>query len=343
MNVGIIFGGKSAEHEVSIQSAKNIVEALDKNKFTPVLIGISKEGKWFLLEELPKTEVVESENELKIIPGGGSQFLTTDKKSVSVEVVFPVLHGPNGEDGTIQGLFRMADVPFVGSGLLGSAVAMDKQVSKKLLESKGISVAKYLSFEESANIDSIEKEFNYPVFVKPANLGSSVGVSKAKSRKDLKSALEKAFRYDNKVLVEEFIDGKEFECSVLGNRKPKASKVGEVRPEDFYSYEEKYSDKSQTELKIPADIDQSLENEIRKIAVEAFKVNMCKGMARIDFLVTGKRIYVNELNTIPGFTKISMYPKLWEVSGVDYQNLITELIELALENYKDKDELKTSY
>ncbi|MGM0438916.1 MAG: D-alanine--D-alanine ligase family protein [Patescibacteria group bacterium] len=341
MNIAIIFGGKSAEHEVSIQSAKNVVKTLDKDKFNPILIGISKSGKWFLLNNVPENEVKEKGELLTIKPGSGKRFLSPKVKSI--DAVFPVLHGPNGEDGTIQGLFKMVDIPFVAPGVLGSASAMDKEVSKLLMEAKGIDVADWLTFEEKVDLELVEKKFNYPVFVKPANLGSSVGVSKAKNRKELKVAIKEAFNFDNKILVEEFIDGKELECSVLGNTEPKASKVGEIKPKDFYSYKEKYSDESNTELIIPADINKSLEGEIRKIAIQAFKANMCEGMARVDFLVAKDRIYVNEINTIPGFTKISMYPKLWDESGLKYQDLITKLIELGLQRYEKENKLKTSY
>jgi D-alanine-D-alanine ligase len=326
MNVAIIFGGKSAEHEVSLRSAKNIVEALDKDKFNPFLIGISKNGKWFLHNQIPEKEVVDNSNLIQITPGAGNKFLSNLPK---IDVVFPVLHGPNGEDGTIQGLFEMANIPYVGPGVLSSAIAMDKVVSKILLKNAGIPVADSLFFKNQADFDLIEKKFDYPLFVKPANLGSSVGVSKVKNRKELKKAVREAFKYDQKILVEEFINGREIECSVLGNKKIRASRVGEIKAKDFYSYTEKYSDKSNTELIIPAQINADLEDKIRERAKKAFKVLECRGMARVDFLVTDSTAYVNEINTIPGFTRISMYPKLWEETGINYTDLITKLIRLA--------------
>ena len=340
MNIGIIFGGKSAEHKISLESAKNVVFALDKDKFTPVLIGISQKGEWFLCDEIPKDKVVGGRKKINLTPGAGKEFLSSGPK---IDVVFPVLHGPNGEDGTIQGLFRMMEIPFVGPGVLGSSAAMDKEVSKILLQNRGIKVADWISFQAEASVDLIEDKFNYPVFVKPANLGSSVGVSKAENRKGLEKAIDEAFEYDKKILVEEFIDGRELECSVLGNKNPKASRVGEVKTEEFYSYEEKYADQSNAELVIPAKIDQYLERDLQKIAIKAFESNMCRGMARVDFLVTGKEIYVNELNTIPGFTKISMYPKLWQETGLKYSKLLDRLIDLALKRDQEYKKLKTSY
>ena len=324
MNVAIIFGGKSAEHEVSLRSAQSILNALE-DKFNPILIGISKKGEWFLCDKIPNKELVEGKKRIIIEPGKG--FLDAD-------VVFPVLHGPNGEDGAIQGFFRMMNIPFVGPGVLGSSTAMDKEVSKVLLQSKEIPVVDWISFKRVASIEKVESRFDYPVFVKPANLGSSVGVSKAKNRSELKSSIDKAFTYDEKIIVERAVEGRELECSVLGNLKPRTSIVGEIKPNDFYSYEEKYSDDSSAELLVPADISDELEDELQKLAIRAFKANMCEGMARVDFLVEDSNIFVNELNTIPGFTNISMYPKLWEESGLSFSNLVAELIELAKARHK---------
>ncbi len=333
MNIAIIFGGKSAEHEVSLRSARSILDALD-DQFNPILIGISKKGEWFLCDKIPNDQVTEGRSEVNLSPGKGL---------LNVDVAFPVLHGPNGEDGTIQGLFRMMDIPFVGPGVLGSSIAMDKEVSKILLKSKKIPVVDWISFKDEVSVEDVEEKFDYPVFVKPANLGSSVGVSKAKNREELMEATDKAFEYDEKIIVERAIDGKELECSVLGNLNPKASIIGEIRPDDFYSYEEKYSDNSNTELLVPADISKELQKRLQKLAVRAFKANMCEGMARVDFLVENQKIYVNELNTIPGFTNISMYPKLWEESGLDFSDLVTELIRLAVDRHDRRKKLKTTY
>ncbi len=334
MNVAIIFGGKSAEHEVSLRSARSILNALDKSQFTPILIGISKDGKWFLCDEIPDDEVVEGKSEVTIMPGKGL---------LDASVAFPVLHGPNGEDGTIQGLFRMIDIPFVGPGVLGSSTAMDKEVSKILLKNKEIPVVDWISFKDEIDIESVEEKFNYPIFVKPANLGSSVGVSKVKNRDELIEAADKAFQYDEKIIVERAVDGKELECSVLGNLNPKTSIIGEIRPDDFYSYEEKYSDDSSTELLVPANISDKLEGKLQRLAIRVFKANMCEGMARVDFLVEDGNIFVNELNTIPGFTNISMYPKLWEESDLSFSDLVTKLIRLAMDRHRRRKNLRASY
>lgn len=343
MNLALIFGGKSAEHEVSLRSAKNIYSALDKDKFSPVLIGITKRGGWFYFDRIPEREVKNNGRRVSLIPGS-DEWLSVNGKKMDVEVVFPILHGPNGEDGTIQGLLKLLDVPFVGADSLSSAVAMDKEVSKILLQNKGLKVADWITFKREADIEKIENRFDYPLFVKPSNLGSSVGVSKVKNKRQLKKAIDLAFTYDEKILIEEFIDGKELECSVLGNKDPQASPIGEIKPKDkFYSYEEKYSDESKTELIVPAEINSDLEREIQKKAVKAFKSNMCTGMARVDFLVTDEEIYVNELNTIPGFTKISMYPKLWQEENLSYRGLISRLIELAIEEHEDSKKLKNDH
>lgn len=344
MNTALIFGGKSAEHTVSLRSAKNIYNAIDKEKFTPILIGISKKGEWFLFNSIPEGEIKDNGNKLTVIPGDGDSFLKLENEKIKVAIAFPILHGPNGEDGTIQGLFKMANIPFVGPSVLGSAVAMDKAISKRLLRENGVKIVDYLVLRSNSNAkEKIEEKFNYPVFVKPANLGSSIGVSKIKSKEALKEALKEAFSYDRKVIVERAIDGKELECSVLGNENPEASRVGEIVSKDFYTYEEKYNDDSQTELKIPAEINEELEKKIKCQAVKAFKALNCEGMARVDFLVENGDIYVNELNTIPGFTEISMYPKLWNISGIEYKELITKLLDLAIERFNREKDLKVSY
>ncbi len=341
MNILILFGGKSTEHEISIKSAKNIFKFLNKERFKPLLVGISKKGSWFLCDEVSEKAIKNSSIKLKVTPSGGKNFLYSKEKKIdSVDFVFPALHGFNGEDGTIQGLLDSVDIPFAFSGVLGSAAAMDKDISKILMQSKGIPVVDYLAFKKSADLDIIEERFNYPIFVKPATLGSSIGISKARDRKSIQTAIKEAFKYDEKILIEESINGRELECSVLGNQNPKASCVGEIKTEDFYSYEEKYSEESKTELIIPADIDISLEKKIRRIAIQAFKALMCEGVARVDFFAVRDRVYVNEINTIPGFTINSMCPKLWEESGLEYKDLITELINLGIKRYEEKKILK---
>lgn len=310
--VGIIFGGQSAEHEVSIQSARNIVEAMDKDKYEVTEIFIDKNGEWFV-------------NSASVNP---FDILKT------VEVVFPIVHGTNGEDGALQGLLRMVGVPFVGADVLGSAVGMDKDVMKRLLRDAGIPIGKFVTTRKSDELsyDQAVDKLGVPLFVKPANAGSSVGVHKVKSAEEYASALMDAFKYDTKVLVEEYIKGREIECAVLGNYEPRASLPGEVQAShEFYSYDAKYIDPNGAKIIIPADLSTELVLEVQEIAIKTFQTLECYGLARVDVFVTPEnKIIVNEINTLPGFTSISMYPKMWQVSGINYTDLISKLIELAL-------------
>ncbi len=360
IRVGLLFGGKSAEHEVSLQSAKSIVEAIDKNKYEVVLLGIDKSGQWHLNEA--STYLLHADNPKLIALNKGSEKVTlvpgvkSERNLVSlrradgvggVDVVFPVLHGPYGEDGTVQGLLKMADVPFVGSDVLGAAVSMDKDVMKRLLKEAGIPTPQFRAFHRSAAAPlykDVLEALGSPVFVKPANLGSSVGVAKVKSEREFDKAVADAFRYDHKILVEQSIAGREIECSVLGNEEPIASLPGEVKPTHaFYSYDAKYIDEHGAELVIPAQLAPEVVRRVQELAVATFKVLCCAGMARVDFFVTpDNKVYVNELNSIPGFTKISMYPKLWEASGIPYTELIDRLIQLALQRADRDKELKTT-
>lgn len=360
IRVGIIFGGKSAEHEVSLQSAKNIIDAIDKDKYEVVLIGLDKEGKWYLNETSqfllnmtnPKLiQLNKSDNKVALIPGEKSNQLVNMNNYQSlgqIDVAFPVLHGPFGEDGTVQGLLKLANIPFVGADVLGSAVGMDKDVMKRLLRDAGIPISKFLAFNfgcEEIDYEEVVKQLGTPLFIKPANLGSSVGISKATNKEEFEKAINLAFEFDNKIIVEEFIKGREIECSVLGNDKPIASTIGEIlATKDFYSYEAKYIDENGATLKIPADLNNELIKRVQECSINTFKALCCKGMARVDVFVTDNdEIIVNEINTIPGFTKISMYPKLWEVSGIPYSELIDRLIELALERFEKEKKLKTSF
>ena len=274
--------------------------------------------------------------------------VSTERALAGVDVVFPVLHGPFGEDGTIQGLLKLAGLPFVGAGVLGSAVGMDKDVMKRLLREARISVPKFLTFHrhgaDEIRFDAVKRQLGVPVFVKPANLGSSVGISKANSSSALARAVKEAFRYDSKILVEEHIQGREIECSILGNDNPIASLPGEiVTRHDFYSYEAKYLDKKGAELMIPAKLPAPVAKTIQETAIDTFKVLCCEGMARVDFFLRGRNeVLVNEINTIPGFTQISMYPKLWEASGISYPKLIDRLIQLALDRSRKEKALLTS-
>ena len=356
LRVAILFGGKSAEHEISLQSARNIVEAMDRKKYETVLVGIGKNGQWTLIEtsrkgwpkSIPSVKTSES---LALAPGRKTGPLAgpSGREAVGrVDVVFPVLHGTFGEDGTVQGLLKLADIPFVGAGVLGSAVGMDKDVMKRLLRDAGIRSARFVVLERSSpaqmTFEDLQRQLGLPFFVKPANLGSSVGINKVKNRDQFQHAVREAFRYDSKILVEEYIEGREIECAVLGNDFPIASLPGEIIPQhEFYSYAAKYQDDKGAVLEIPAKLPQEVTKEIQDIAIQSFKTLCCEGMARVDFFLRDDReIIVNEINTIPGFTKISMYPKLWEASGISYTELIDRLIQLALERFKREKKLKTS-
>ena len=355
--IGVLYGGKSAEHEVSIQSAVNVVEAINKDKYDLVLIGIDREGRWFLnktnnycdISEKDLLKFKDSDEEIAVIPGESSYQLinlASQEKLDNIDIVFPVLHGPFGEDGTVQGLLRFVNLPFVGAGVVGSAVGMDKDVMKRLLRDADIPVADYIVYnsKDKVNFKEVEQKLGLPVFIKPANLGSSVGVKKINKEDDFYQAVNYAFQFDRKIIIEELIEGREIECSVLGNRNPTASIPGEIQPEDeFYSYEAKYIDENGAVLNIPARLESGLVQKVQKLAEKTFKVLCCEGMARVDFFINQEdTVLVNEINTIPGFTRISMYPKLWEESGISYPKLIDKLIELALQRYKEEKNLKTS-
>ena len=359
IRVGILFGGRSAEHEVSLQSAKNIIDAIDTNKYEVVLIGIDKKGQWHLNEE-SRFLLPTSGSELPELPGSGETLALVPGKQEeqlvalsgqqtlgSLDVVFPVLHGPFGEDGTVQGLLKLANIPFVGAGVLGSAVGMDKDVMKRLLRDAGIPVARFISINryssEKIEFDDARNQLGLPLFIKPANLGSSVGIHKVRDREGFDRAICDAFNYDNKILIEEAIEGREIECSVLGNENPVASVPGEILPRhEFYSYEAKYLDENGAVLEIPAKLPPEISQRIRQIAIKTFSVLCCEGMARVDFfLKNDDEIIVNEINTIPGFTRISMYPKLWEASGLSYSELIDKLIGLAIEKFGREKGLKS--
>ncbi len=363
LRIGVIFGGRSAEHEVSLVSASSVINALDKEKYEVVPIGISPEGRWLSSDEAlnllkQKTSIADLPEHV-FVPDPHHKALMAINAEVSsatskpVDVIFPLIHGTYGEDGTIQGLFELADIPYVGAGVLGSAVGMDKVIQKQLLKQAKIPVTPDHSFlfaEYQSNpkkcIADIERSLRYPLFVKPPNLGSSVGISKAHNRKELTDAINLAGEYDRKVLVEQGVkNAREIECSVLGNDNPSASIPGEIIPSnEFYDYDAKYVD-GKSKAEIPAKLPKAVVKRIQAYAVSAFKVLDCAGMARADFLVTKSthRIFLNEINTIPGFTSISMYPKLWEASGLSYRDLLDKLIHLALERHAAKAKLKTTY
>jgi len=361
LRVGILFGGKSAEHEVALQSARNVIQAIDKDRFEIVLIGIEKSGRWqlndaseYLLnaDDPKKVALVHTTDSVTFVPGERRrQFINIDRNEYlkPLDVIFPVLHGPFGEDGTVQGMLKMADIPFVGASVLGSAIGMDKEVTKRLLHEADLPIPKFMAYKsiwlDKIDYEEVGEKFGYPCFVKPANMGSSVGITKVKTLNDLKSAMKIAAQFDEKILIEEYVKGREIECSVLGNDDPRASLPGEILPRhEYYSYEAKYLDENGARLDVPANLPQELVNRVRNLAVEAYKVLCCQGMARVDFfLKDNNKFIINEINTIPGFTKISMYPKLWEVSGLTYKDLITELINLAMQRHEKEKRLKSSY
>ena len=357
IRVAIIFGGKSAEHEVSLQSAKNVYEAIDREKYEPVLIGIDKSGKWLLNSsseyllnaDNPKLISLNPlSSRITFVPESNGENLEDLKCIGAIDVAFPILHGPMGEDGTVQGFLKLANIPFVGSGVLGSALGMDKDVMKRVLRDAGLPIGRFLAFVDGNVIPTfseISKTLGVPFFVKPANMGSSIGVSKVNDELSYEEAVNLAFSFDLKILIEEFIEGREIECSVLGNRNPIASVIGEIKPgHDFYSYDAKYIDDKGAALEIPANISEEASVHAQKIALEAFRALGAEGLARVDmFLKANGEILINEINTIPGFTKISMYPKLWEVSGIGYTDLIDRLIQLAIEKANREKCLRTSY
>ena len=314
--VAVIHGGRSGEHEISLRSSKSIMQAMDRSRYEISEFFITKEGKWQPRPILPE-------------PGAHPD----------IDVVFPVLHGTFGEDGTVQGLLELADLPYVGAGVLASSLSMDKEMMKRVCHERGLPVVEYVTQARGClNTAEVVSRFKFPVFVKPANLGSSVGISKARNSAELEEALALAAQFDRKIIVERGIIGREFECSVLGNEKPEASLACEILPSrDFYDYEDKYL-LDQAKFELPAKLAPAQMAELRRLAVECYRAVECEGMARVDFLLEGDtgRLYINEINTIPGFTSISMYPKMWEHTGLPYPKLIDRLIELALERHAAK-------
>lgn len=381
LRIGVLFGGRSGEHEVSLLSAASVIKAIDKSKFEVVPIGITKEGKWLTAqyaEQLlngkaddhhlragdpsatPGAAVLARGESVVMPPIPASEhsalipFETESAKpsssAIDVDVIFPVLHGTFGEDGTIQGLFELANIAYVGAGVLGSAAGMDKDVMKSLFKNAGLPIVKHVTIlrsrwqREPKKVKKlVDSKLKYPVFVKPANLGSSVGISKAHDANELGPAIDEAAKFDRKIVIEEGVGGKkhkarEIECAVLGNDDPKASVAGEIIPvKEFYDYVAKYQDPGSA-LQIPAKISRGLQKQVQELAVRAFQAVDCSGLGRVDFLLdpANNKLYVNEINTMPGFTSISMYPKLWEATGLKYRDLITRLIELAQERHADK-------
>lgn len=365
IRVGIIFGGKSGEHEVSFCSASSIIKAIDKDKYTLVPIGITKEGRWISPQDSEvalQSGRIEGRNTVILLndPSGSAlvridnnQRLDKNSALEKLDVIFPVLHGPHGEDGTVQGLLELANIPYVGAGVASSAISMDKDLMKIIFQQKDLPILKWLTIkrkewqkDKEKILSLVQDNFEYPLFVKPTNLGSSVGITKVHKKEELEKAIDLASSYDRKILIEEGLEeAREIECGVLGNDEPRASVVGEIKPaREFYDYDSKYIEEG-TQLIIPADLPDEISQEVQRVALRAFKAVDAAGMARVDFFVTKKenKIYLSEINTIPGFTSVSMYPRLWQASGIPYSDLIDQLIQLALERHQDKSQNKISY
>ena len=377
LRIGVLFGGRSGEHEISLRSALTVMSAMDPHRYEIVPIGIGRDGRWFLQSDALRM-LAEATPKLGALGRGGlavSLLPYPDRRALvtmpsrngdsrnghpapslpgPLDVVFPVLHGTFGEDGTVQGLLDLAGIPYVGAGVLGSAVGMDKDAQKRLLASAGIPVVRYFALAASdykrkpALACRYANELGYPVFVKPNALGSSIGITRVAGPRKLSPALGDAFQYDRKVLIEAACEGRELECAVLGNDEPAASIPGEIivkHEHSFYSYDSKYVDPDGAETRIPADLPAAVTRRVRELSVAAFKALSLRGMARVDFLARSdlNEIFVNEVNTIPGFTSISMYPKLWEATGLPLSQLIDRLIELAIEDYRERSTLKFVY
>mgnify|MGYP001000858513 FL=1 len=360
VRVGVIFGGRSGEHEVSLNSAQSVMRALNPDKYEVIPIGIDKNGRWLTGDVVGTLTEGKASHHATLLPDpqatGLMQLDEGERVGLTavsqLDVIFPVLHGPYGEDGTVQGLLALANLAYVGAGVVGSAVGMDKAIFKQVMTANGLPVLPWLLVQSkdwrirpSDILSEIEAILTYPVFTKPANLGSSVGISKCRNRDELRAGLDEAASYDRRIVVEQGVNVRELEVSVLGNDEPVASVVGEVRPRrEFYDYVAKYvSDDS--ELIIPADLTPAQSDEVRRLAVQAYKAIDCAGLGRVDLLldVDDGRLYLNEINTIPGFTRISMYPKLWEATGLPYSQLLDRLIELAIERHEEKESLKKSF
>jgi len=338
--VMLLFGGESTEHEVSISSARNVFAALDDSKFNVILVFIDKAGKWFLLDSIDQVDDYKSTTQIIPVLGKNCFERTDNYEKIEVDVILPILHGKNGEDGSVQGLAQLLHIPIVGCGIAASAICIDKALTKELLEHHGVKTTPYivhLGDDPELSYDTVSTILSSSVFVKPACFGSSVGIKKAKNIDEFKEAIKYAHSFDYKIIIEKAITAREIEVAVLGNGKEaKVSRVGEIIPDsEYYDYESKYNSTSQSKVVIPADIDEKLSNEIRKIALDAYRIIGCSSLSRIDFFISEDgTVYLNEINTLPGFTNISIYPKLWRDSGISYPALIEKLILIALEPAK---------
>jgi len=339
--VVILYGGRSVEHGVSINSARNIFDYLDKKVFEPLPIGISRSGQWFLTSGVSKDIEQGKALGLLLDPSNPGFLILSNGDRFKADIIFPVLHGTDGEDGSIQGMIKAMDMPMVGTGVLGSSMSMNKIVAKRLLQEAGLPVTRFLTFtfreKDTISFTAISKKLGLPFMVKSASLGSSVGVSKVKSKKDFQQAVEEAFRYDDEMIAEEYVTGREVECAVLGNFPPEASYPGEIvisKKYEFYTFDAKYVDPEAVRIDVPANLTKPVAEKIRKASVKAFEALHCEDFARVDLFLDKKgKIYVNEINSIPGFTNSSMYPVMWKERGISFTDLITRLLNLAQERY----------
>ena len=361
LKVAVFFGGKSAEHEISLISAQNVIRSLNRDKYVPVLIAIDHEGQWFYQADEDLLFVTDDPKKVKILHKSTPVMLSpvsndhrilhtaTLDEIERIDIINPVLHGTYGEDGAIQGLAKMANLPCVGCGILGSSVGMDKEIMKRILSANGINNAPYVTIRRNDNpypkYGDIQSDLGDELFVKPANMGSSVGITHVKSEEDFQGALDYAFQYDNKIIIESRVIGREVECAVMGNLDPKASIVGEVIPKGgFYSYESKYIDEDGAALEVPAKITEDELKLIQETSIRTYKVLECRGITRVDMFFTPQgECYINEVNTLPGFTKISMYPTLWGLSGVPIEDLVDRLIHYAIEEHRDLENLEVKF
>jgi D-alanine-D-alanine ligase len=349
--VAILYGGRSVEHAVSVNSARNIVEYIDRKSFQPLAIGISKKGQWFLTDGVSKDIEKGKPLALSLNPEKPGFILLKENKKINPDIIFPVLHGTDGEDGSIQGMIKAIDLPLVGTGVLGSAVSMNKIVAKRLLSDAGLPVSDFLTFrydeKENISYNKIAKKLGVPFMVKSASLGSSVGVTKVKGKKDFDNAVSEAFKYDNEMLAEKYITGREIECAILGNNPPEASYPGEIvisKNYEFYTFDAKYVDPNAVKIEVPAILPKAIAEKIRNASVLAFQTLHCEDFARIDlFLDAEGNIYINEINSIPGFTNSSMYPMMWKERGIGFTELITRLLNLSQERYDRSKRLETDF
>jgi D-alanine-D-alanine ligase len=349
--VAILYGGRSVEHGVSVNSARNIFEFIDKERFEPLPIGITESGQWFLTQGVTKDISQGKALGLLLDPKSAGIILLASGDRIKIDIVFPVLHGTDGEDGSIQGLIKAIDLPMIGTGVLGSSISMNKVVAKRLLKESGVPVTKFLAFtfaeRSKIKFETIVNKLGIPFMVKSASLGSSVGVSKVSKRTEFKEALEEAFRYDHEVIVEEFIEGREIECAILGNTPAQASNPGEIvisKNYDFYTFDAKYVDPEAVTIQVPAQLESTAIRTIRRASLKAYQALRCEDFARVDLFLTKRgKIYVNEINTIPGFTNSSMFPMMWKERGISFTELISKLIDFALDRHQNNKRIERGF